>query len=515
MTSPTAAHAATRGEVRRDLAALLAGVATPFAFAPFDLYPLAVLAPAVLFALWLPASAARAAWRGFLYGVGLFGVGVSWVFVSMHTFGNMPPALATLAVALFVAGLALFPAAAGGLQARFAPLATPTRLALVMPAIWTLLEWIRGWFLTGFPWLNLGYSQTDTPLAGLASWLGVYGMSFAVAVSAGLLAAIWFHRRRAAWYFAAAVLLWVVADLAGRVEWAQPASASFSVGLVQGNIPLAIKWRPEYREKIVSEYLSLSELAPQARLIVWPEAAVPGYFDLLAPTLVPPLERIARERGTEFLIGAIERDARGRAYYNSVYAVGSHPGSYRKQHLVPFGEFLPFPAAFRWFIEQLHIPMSDFAVGGAGQTLLYAGGQPLGVSVCYEDAFGEEIVSTLPAARLLVNVSEDSWFGNSLAPHQRLQMARVRALEAGRWMLRAANTGPSAIIDHHGNVVRRSMQFVPYVLTGVVQPMEGATPYVRFGNYPIVVLAMLIALGAYAPRLRKVPMVQVRKSRAS
>lgn len=514
MTSPTAARAATGREVRRDLAVLVAGVATPFAFAPFGLYPVALLAPAVLFLSWLPASAARAAWRGFLYGVGLFAVGVSWVYVSMHTYGNMPPALATFAVALFVAGLALFPAAAGALQARFASLATPARVALIMPAIWTLLEWIRGWFLTGFPWLTLGYSQTDTPLAGLAPWLGVYGMSFAVASTAGLLVAAWLHRRRALWFLAAGLLLWASADLVGRVEWVQPAGKSFSVGLIQGNIPLAIKWRPEYREKIINEYLNLSELAPRARLIIWPEAAVPGYFDAVAPTLVPPVERIVRERDTEFLIGAIERDARGRAYYNSVYAVGSHPGSYRKQHLVPFGEFLPFPAVFGWFIEHLHIPMSDFARGGADQPLLYADDQPLGISVCYEDAFGEEIISTLPAARLLVNVSEDSWFGNSLAPHQRLQMARVRALEAGRWMLRAANTGPSAIIDYHGNVVRRSVQFVPYVLTGVVQPMTGATPYARFGNFPVVILVMLIALIAHVWQLRKIPLIRVSKSHA-
>lgn len=511
MASPTTARAATSREARRDLAVLAAGLATPFAFAPFGFYLLAVLAPAVLFASWVEASAARAAWRGFLYGAGLFAVGVSWVYVSLHTYGNMPPALATVAVALFVAGLALFPAAAGWLQARFAPLSAPTRLALVIPAIWTLLEWIRGWFLTGFPWLNLGYSQTDTPLAGLAAWVGVYGMSFAVALSAGLLTSMWRNRRHALGYLGAAVLLWGVADLAGRVEWVQPTGALFPVGLVQGNVPLAIKWRPEYRQKIVDEYLSLSDLAPRARLIVWPEAAVPGYFDAVAPALMPPLARLARERGTEFLIGALDRDARGRAYYNSVYAVGRHPGSYRKQHLVPFGEFLPFPGAFRWFIEYLHIPMSDFAAGATGQALLTIGGQPVGVSICYEDAFGEEVVSILPAARLLVNVSEDSWFGNSLAPHQRLQMARVRALEAGRWMLRAANTGPSAIIDHHGNVVRRSLQFVPYVLTGDVQPMVGATPYARFGNFPVMILVMFIVLIAYV-RFHKVPLLQVRKS---
>ena len=494
-----------------DVLALIAGALMPLAFAPLGWFPIAMVAPALLFLLWRNASGARAAWRGFLFGFGLFGVGVSWVYVSLHNHGNMPAPMAGLAVVLFAAGLALFPAAVGGLQARFAAAPVGLRLALIVPALWVLFEWIRGWFLTGFPWLNLGYSHVDTPLAGWAPWLGVYGVSFAVAVSAGLLAAAWADP---AWrwrlHVPVLVCAWLVGWLAGQPGWVQPIGEPLRVALVQANVPLAIKWRPEFRQSIVDSYVELSARASDVDLVVWPEAAVPGYFDQIAPQLTPRLQRLRGDASTDFLIGAIERDANASSYYNSVFAFGGSGGSYRKQHLVPFGEFLPLPGVLQWLLDYLHIPMSNFSRGGADQTLLRAAGHAIGVSVCYEDAFGEEVIGALPQATLLVNVSEDSWFGNSLAPHQRLQMARMRALEAGRPMLRAANTGPSVIIDHRGAVQQRSPQFAAYTLVGEVQPTEGVTPYVRFGNTPIVtaLLVLLVGFGT-AFRTRRIPLTRL------
>ena len=488
---------------RADLIALLAGAATPLGFEPFGLFPIAILAPAVLFVLWNDTSRARAAWRGFLFGFGMFAVGVSWVYVSLHTYGNMPTPLAGLTVVLFAALLAAFPASAGWLQAFFHAPGVGWRLALVVPALWVLAEWTRGWFLTGFPWLNLGYSQIDTPLAGFAQLAGVYGVSLAAAASAGLLAAGWIDRRLARRLtLPAAVALWSVGWLAGLMTWTKPAGEPLKVALVQGNTPLTIKWRPEYRDGIVDNYFALSERAVDARLIVWPEAAVPDYFDRIAPVLVPRIKRIAKERGADFVIGAIEREPGTSTYYNSVFVVGMSQGRYRKQHLVPFGEFLPFPALLRGLLDYLHIPMSNFSVGNGDQAPIRAAGHTIGVSICYEDAFGEEVIRALPAATLLVNVSEDSWFGRSFAPHQRLQMARMRALEAGRPMLRAANTGPSAIIDHRGEVRAKSPPFESYVLTGTVQPTAGITAYARFGNVPVVSL-LLVVLGAFVLRARR------------
>ncbi len=483
--------------------ALAAGAVLPLAFSPFGLFPLAYLAPAVLFLLWLEGSAARVAWRGFLFGLGMFGVGVSWVYVSLHNYGHMPMPLAGLATLLLVAGLALYPALLGYAQARLFDRARPLHLLLVLPALWTLFEWWRGWFLTGFPWLNLGYSQPDAALAGFAPWVGVYGASFACALVAGLLAQSWrapekFLRR----YLPALLALFVGGWLSTRVEWTEPVGAPVEAALVQGNVPLEIKWQPAYREPILERYRSLSTRAPQAKLVVWPEAAIPARLDEVDPRYLTALQQDGAARGADFLIGVVE--GRGREYYNSVMVLGAEVTSYRKQHLVPFGEFLPLPGLFRRLLDSLQIPMSDFSAGPPDQPLLAAAGQKIGVSVCYEDAFGEEVIRQLPGATLLVNVSEDAWFGDSFAPHQRLQIARLRALETGRPMLRAANTGPSAAIDHRGQVLARSPQFEAFVLPVSVQPRQGTTPYIRFGNAPVLLLSgLILALGFRRPGGRR------------
>lgn len=477
---------------RADAAAGAAGAVLPFAFAPLGWFALAVLAPAALFALWLKATPARAAWRGFLFGLGMFGLGVSWVYRSMHDYGNMPASLAALATALFVAGLALFPALLGYLQARFFDRARLRHAVVVLPALWVLFEWWRGWFLTGFPWLNLGYSQSDSWLSGYASWLGVYGVSFATALSAGLIvAAVRTPVRPRLVCIAAVAALWVAGFAAGKISWAQPDGAALRVALVQGDVPILAKWNPLERGAILDRYRRLSLEAPAADLTVWPESAIPTYLHRVDPAYLEGLRRIARERHTDFLIGVIERDAVDQhKYYNSAIVLGAAEGAYRKRHLVPFGEYVPLKPVFTWLMGSLEIPMSDLSPWPGEQPPLAAAGRRLGVSICYEDAFGEEALRTLPDASILVNLSEDAWFGDSIAAHQRLQMARLRALETARPMLRAANTGPSAIIDHHGAVTARSPQFQTLVLAGEVQPMQGATPYVRLGNTPAVLAAL-------------------------
>jgi len=481
------------GAARGDAAALFAGCLTPLGFAPFNLFALALVAPALLFFVWRDAGAGRAAWRGFLYGLGFFGIGVSWVYVSLHDFGFMPVPLAALATLLFVAGLALYPALLGVVQARLAALPAALHLAVALPAGWVLTEWLRGWFLTGFPWLNLGYSQSDSVLVGYASALGVYGVSLATAISAGLLAAMGRDRARAVRVYAPVLLLvWLGGWALGQIEWVAPHGAPLRVALVQGNVPLSQKWQPAYRQTIVDRYVHLSEQAGKVDLIVWPEAALPGLLEQFGPGVMARLESVSRAQGAELVLGVVERDGAKGEYYNSVLRVGATPAWYRKQHLVPFGEFLPWPAVFRGLIRYLQIPMSDFAAGDAAQAPFVAAGHTLGVSVCYEDAFGEEVIRALPAATLLVNVSEDAWFGHSLAPHQRIQMARLRAIESGRPLVRAANTGPSVAIDHRGRIDARSPQFEPYVLVATVQPMQGVTPYARGGNAPLVLIAFVL-----------------------
>lgn len=487
----------------RDALAVVAGALIPFSFAPFDLWFLAPAALALLFLTWDGAPARCAARRGFLFGLAMFGIGVSWVYVSMHDYGFMPVPLAVTMVVLFVGFLALFPAVVGALQARMPP--STWRLALFLPALWVLGEWVRSWLLTGFPWLTLGYSQIDTPLAGIAPYLGVFGVSGAVALTAGLLAAA-VRARRVLPAGAAIACLWLLAWGVGRIEWVQPIDGPLRVALVQGDIPLAIKWRPEARQAIVDLYTRLSQQQKDVALVVWPETAVPGYLDALGPQFLHTMNAGDNETARDVIFGVIERrDEAGRErIYNSVTTIGpGASGIYRKNHLVPFGEYLPLSDWLGWLLDYLRIPMSDFSAWSGKQPPIRAAGQPIGVSICYEDAFGNEVTRALPQATLLVNVSEDAWFGDSFAPYQHLQMARMRARESGRALLRATNTGITAAVDPYGRVIAAAPPFQRQVLLTQVQPMSGATPYVRFGDLPIVLLALAgVGIIAWPGRVR-------------
>ncbi len=473
----------------RYLAALIAGALAVFAFSPFNWYPLSIVCPALLFLFWLGASVRQCFWLGFMFGVGMFGVGVSWVYVSLHDFGNMPAPLAGIVVTVFVLYLSLFPAAVGGLQAAWPGTNTLVRATLVIPSLWAMSEWLRGWLLSGFPWLSLGYSQVGWPLGGFASVVGVYGVSWFTAVTVGAIVAVVVNRSRfAPLGIAVAITLIAAGWLLDRINWVEPKGKPVKVALVQGNIPLVDKWRVDRRSGILAQYMELSDNT-DAELIVWPESALPVYADELPESFWRGLE----DHPADFVFGILERrtDATGDRFYNSVVAVSNSLSFYRKRHLVPFGEFLPLSSVLGWLLDYLHIPMSDFSSWSGAQAPLMAVGNPLGVSICYEDAFPEDVRVMLPDARLLVNVSEDAWFGDSFGPHQRLQMAQMRAVEMGRPMVRAGNTGVSAVIDHRGKISTRSSQFIKTVILDTVQPMTGTTPYVRFGNLIMIVLAVL------------------------
>jgi len=470
---------------RGDVLALSAGALLPLAFAPFNLYPLALIAPALLFFLWIDASPGRAAWRGWLFGLGQFGVGVNWVYISIHTFGHAP-VLVTLALTVtFIAFLALYPALLGGLTLRLFTAHNGWRSLIVWPAGWALLEWLRGWFLSGFPWLAIGYSQIDSPLAAYAPVLGVYGVSWLLAICAGAVTLL--PNKRAV----AVLLVVVLGGLGlGRVAWTHADGDARRVALIQGNISQAVKWEPDQREPTLDLYHDLTRANANNDLIIWPETAVPIFYHQVAKKFIAGVQAEARAEGVDLLLGIPVLDLETDRYYNTMMSLGTQQGFYRKRHLVPFGEYLPLRPVLGWLLDYLQIPMSDFSAGSIRQPLLRAAGYPVGISICYEDAFGEEVIGDLPEAAYLVNVSNDAWFGDSLAPHQHLQIARMRALETGRYMLRATNTGISAIIGPKGQVQAKSPQFQVHVLSGDMQPMAGATPYVRWGNSAVVVVLL-------------------------
>ena len=474
----------------RLLAATLLGVLAVPGFAPTGWYPLPILSLALLFYLLREATPGSAFVAGWGYGLGLFLAGVSWVYVSLSTYGGMAPVLAALATLLFCCFIALQPAVGLWLAAR---LSRPgwLRSALAMPAAWALLEWVRDWLFTGFPWLALGYSQAPhSPLPGsvLAGWaplLGVYGVSLLAALTAGALAS---RRPRA---LAVAVLIWLAGWGWQQVPWTRPLDPPVSVALLQGNVAQELKFRPEKLQQTLLDY-GRAVLASEARLIVLPETALPILRAAVPGDYLAMLAEHGRRNGGDVVLGVPEEE--GERYFNSVISLGSAPeGRYRKAHLVPFGEFLPW--GFAWVLRVLSIPMSDFSSGASAQPPLSAAGQKLAVNICYEDAFGAERITAARASTLLLNLSNDAWFGASLAPWQHLQIGAMRSLEAGRWQLRANNTGITAVIDQHGQVRTQLAPFTRGTLAARAQGMTGDTPYLLWGNWPtLALIALLLGL---------------------
>ena len=552
------------------------GALLPLSLAPFGWWPLGLASIAGW--LWLlDRSPAGAAALGFAYGLGKYGVGVSWVYVSIHLYGGASPVLAGFLVLLFVCGLALFTLLQGWLYgllrvspaaAQEAPAASGERLPLkplagaglwraalfnawLFAAVWVLFEWLLTWFLSGFPWLFPGYGHLQTPLAHLVPLGGVSFASLGVVVTAAFLPLALFMRgvppraprlkalvRGVGWRFrvvalAVAAAPWLLGLALSAVQWVAPAGER-SAALVQGNVDQAVKWLPESRAPIIQRYLDLSEPywgssahggdAPsgaltgpfEGSLIIWPEAAI-TLFEHEAGELLEGLARRGEQSGTSLVLGIPRVEMQGKSaggrsaqeslqpgnargspsheensyrFQNSALAVGAGEGRYIKRRLVPFGEYVPLEGLLRGLIEFFDLPMSRAAPGPQWQPLLRVGADAAALAVCYEVAYTDLMRRTAADADLLITITNDTWFGRSIGPLQHLQIAQARALENGRWLLRAANSGVTAIVDPKGQVRARLPQFERGVLTGNFQVMQGRTPYNRFGD------AWLIALSA-------------------
>ena len=489
-----------------DAGCAAAGAALPLAFAPFGWFPIAFASLAALFLAWRECRTPRRAFlRGWLFGVGSFGVGMTWIYESFE-FGNVRGVLAFVLTVGFVGCLALYPAVLGWILGRVAPAGDGRRLLAVYPAAWTLWEWLRGWVFTGIPWLQLGYSQIDSPASGWLPMVGVLGTGAVVAfVAGGVAFAVLRHDRRAFTTLGATVVLWGAGAMLSRIDWVQPAGAPLGVAIVQGNVAQDRKWRPEMKAVTLERYRTLTRQHFDADLVVWPESAMPGFFDTFED-FARSLFAEAVERESAVLTGVPTRNGPEGGYLNSVVMLGSEPGVYHKRHLVPFGEYLPLSFLLRPVVETFGIRLADFSPGPRKQVPLRLGPYPLGVSICYEIVFGDAVRRDLPEAALLVTVSNDAWFGDSIGPHQHLEMARVRAAETGRWLVRATNTGLSAVVSPRGEIRGRLPQFEIAADTFDVVPMRGETPYVRLGDAPV-----LLALAAWLAA----SLVWTRRMRAS
>ncbi|MCK7576534.1 MAG: apolipoprotein N-acyltransferase [Chromatiales bacterium] len=477
------------------LLALGAGALTVLSFAPFSLFPVAVLAIAAFQQSLTDTSPGTAFRRGWLFGVGLFGFGVFWIRISLNEFGNMDAWVAHLLTALFIAVMALYSGATGWLIRRLDPGPAWVAPLILLPGSMVLIEWVRGWLFTGFPWLSLGYGQIAGPLAGYAPLLGVHGVSLIVTLSGGLLwcAIRWRDRTRIGAGIALAAI-WIGGAGLSAIDWTRPSGPPLRASVLQANIPQAIKWDPEARLMIAEAYLELTLEHMDSDLIVWPETALPDFLHQIRAPLIEPLAERARTEGAEIVLGLPVMDLESGRYFNGLLAIGSREDLYAKRHLVPFGEFLPFKSWLGPLVDLFEVPMSDFSPGDDRRPLLNVGAHRVGASICYEDAFPAEVIQALPEAAYLINVSNDAWFGDSLAPPQHLEIARMRALETGRDLLRATNTGISAIIDHRGRLIDTLPSFVRGAVTAEIQPRQGATPFSRFGNAPAVGLALALLL---------------------
>ncbi|AQA17878.1 apolipoprotein N-acyltransferase [Halioglobus japonicus] len=465
----------------------LAGALITLSLAPYNIWPAGILSCALFAYLLSTCNPPRGFWRGWLFGLGLFGTGASWVYVSIHEHGNASVPLALVLTGLFCAGLALLHGTFAWLYIRFIrPL--PGGMLIGFPVLWVLFEWLRSWFLTGFPWLYLGYAHVDTAIAGWAPILGIYGLSMICALTGSCLFLAWRSRQAIALVTYAVIVatLWIGGGVLKPIQWVARASEEpLSVAIYQPNIPQQNKWNREYYLPILHQMRGATMPLLGHDIIVWPEAAIPNLYERARPFLDPIAAR-ARKADTTLITGIPNRPEGDERYYNSITALGQGQGSYFKQRLVPFGEYVPLEDYLRGVIEFFNLPMSFQSRGPADQPPLAAGTFRVSPSICYEVVYPDLVAAGAREADLLITISNDSWFGDSIGPLQHLQMAQMRALENGRYMIRGTNNGVSALIDHRGQVIAESEQFVETVLTGEVQAMLGKTPFASFGSVPIL-----------------------------
>ncbi|MDA9014092.1 apolipoprotein N-acyltransferase [Porticoccaceae bacterium] len=483
------------------LGLLIAGALFPLALAPYSFWPMAIISMAILFFNLHQQSAKYAFIRSAIFGLGMFSTGVSWVFVSMYVFGDISAFLALVGTFLFCFFNAVFfalPFALCGLVTK-----RPAIGLVTLPAIWVISEWIRSWLFTGFPWLYAGYSHTDTWLSGWAPIGGVLLLSFYTAFAAAALAQIRLHKNLALQLTALGSI--AIVFLAGfalqKVEWTEPAQSPVSVALVQPNVDQHDKWSISKRRQILQNLVAQTEPYWGADIVVWPEGAIPVLYTQITDFLEDINQR-ALSSNTTLITGLPTNQKPEGPYYNSMLALGMDHGVYNKTRLVPFGEYVPLEKYIRGLNNFFNLPMSSFSLGNKNQPLLTAAGQNISTAICYEIAYPDLVAKNSRNSNILLTVSNDAWFGDSIAPYQHMQMARMRAIENAKPVMRGTNNGITALVDHRGHITTKLDQFNAGVLSGKVSPHTGNTPFSRYASWPVIIFSLLIVLTLGLHRLR-------------
>ena len=499
--------------MKKSIIPIILGLIWVLGFAPFDLWIFPIISIAGMFYLLLKAIQAGSSKKyiflqGWLYGLGVFAGGVHWIYISIAEFGKGGPIAGVFVSILFIAFLALYPAL---FSLLFTSIARNNigrvSLLLAFPALWVLVEWLRGWLFTGFPWLLTGNAFIDSPISSIAPVFGVYAVGFfAVFLTCSVTYSL-MHRcnKMDGWFWVLTIPVLAISFLLQGVEWTQNSGEPIKVAVVQGNIRQDIKWKPEFRQFTMDKYRDMtSKLLGKYDVVVWPETAIPDFLHYVDDYMLE-LQEEASAADTSIVTGVPVYDHRTRRYFNATIAIDKNDVSYyAKRHLVIFGEYLPFRSIFGESLDFLGAAMADFTAGETQQKPLKTKGHLAAASICFEIVFGNEIAKELGDADYLINISNDAWFEGSIAPYQHLQIARMRSLETGRPLVRSTNTGISAMVDHQGNLLTESPQYEEYVLTSIIQPRKGQTPYVKWGNIPVLVLTLfLIIISFIMPRVEK------------
>lgn len=481
----------------RALISLVCGALTPLAFAPFDLWVLILITPGILYLLLQDATPRKAAWLSWCFGTGFFGTGVSWVYVSIHTYGNASVLLASIMTLTFAMGLALTFALQGWCYAKW--LSQSRFSAAGFIGLWIIFEWCRSWFLTGFPWLYLGYALIDSPFKFWAPLGGVWLLSLsALCISISFIKLIQARKKSKRIILALLITLPCLSLILPK-NWTQAIGQTQEIDIVQANIPQQLKWDKNYLPEFLNLYSQMTLTKTHASLVIWPETAIPSLLSTAKPYLNELLNKF-NQNNRSLISGlpSIEPDNEhpdGYRAHNSLAILTGKTDIYHKQRLVPFGEYVPMEAYLRGVIEFFNLPMSGFSLPAKEQTTLHLGEIKIAAAICYEIAYPELVRKLAKNSDWILTVSNDTWFSHSISPAQHLQIARMRALENGRWLVRSTNNGLTAIIDPYGDITEQAPDYQQAVLSGSVENRSGTTPYQKYGVAPVLLFSlMLVAL---------------------